>query len=54
MNGATKPENARPNSLSPVAAAAFVLWLSFINVFYYVQFRALFVARFGSWIHRWR
>jgi hypothetical protein len=37
-----------------VATVAFALWLLLINGFYYLQFRGLFLARFGSWIHRWR
>ena len=39
---------------SHVVTIAFVVWLLLINTFYYLQFRGLFLARFGSWIHRWR
>jgi len=45
---------ARGKGGARVAAVAFVLWLLLINTFYYLQFRGLFLARFGSWIHRWR
>jgi hypothetical protein len=35
-----------------VAQLAFILWLFFVNVFYYLQFRDVFLARIASWIHR--
>jgi hypothetical protein len=35
-----------------VEQLAFILWLLFVNVFYYHQFRDLLLARIASWIHR--
>jgi hypothetical protein len=35
-----------------VAQLAFILWLLFVNVFYYLQFRDVLFARIASWIHR--
>jgi hypothetical protein len=32
---------------------AFLLWLILVNFFYYAQFKALFLSRFGAFIHRW-
>lgn len=37
-----------------VGAALVVVWLLLVNIFYYLQFRELFLARLGNWIHRWR
>lgn len=30
----------------------FIVWLLFVNIFYYLQFRDVFLARFAAWIHR--
>lgn len=35
-----------------VAQFAFILWLLFVNVLYYLQFRDVFLPRIASWIHR--
>jgi hypothetical protein len=34
------------------AQFAFILWLLCVNVFYYLQFRDVFLARVASRIHR--
>lgn len=35
-----------------VAQLLFIVWLLFVNIFYYLQFRGVFLARLASWIHR--
>jgi hypothetical protein len=32
---------------------AFAAWILLVNFLYYLQFRDLFLARFGAWIRRW-
>jgi hypothetical protein len=34
------------------AQLIFVLWLLFVNIFYYLQFRDVVLARLAAWIHR--
>lgn len=54
MRESTTPNQTKSGPLVHAAQLIFILWLLFVNVFYYLQFRELFLARFGSWIHRWR
>jgi hypothetical protein len=44
---------AHSNAASRIVQILFVLWLVFVNVFYYLQFRDLLLSLFGSWVHRW-
>lgn len=34
------------------AQLIFILWLLFVNIFYYLQFRDVVLARLAAWIHR--
>jgi hypothetical protein len=34
------------------AQLLFILWLLFVNVFYYLQFRDVFLSLLAAWIHR--
>jgi hypothetical protein len=55
MNRAAgESKNASTSLAARAAQIIFLAWLLFVNLFYYFQFRELFLARFGAWIHKWR
>ena len=49
-----RPISSKKTSATFFLEFIFLLWVVAVNVFYYLQFRDLLLARFGPWINRWR
>jgi len=47
-------ENSQKNRLSVTLQILFAVWLTVINVLYYMQYSGMLFSRFGTWFHRWR
>ena len=52
MSAGPSQSPIQPRASIRVVQLAFILWLLFVNVFYYLQFRYVLLARIASWIHR--
>ena len=47
-------ENSQENRRSVTLQILFAVWLTVINVLYYMQYSGMLFSRFGTWFHRWR
>jgi hypothetical protein len=47
-------KKVRSDAARRLVQILFILWLFFVHVLYYLQFRDLLLSRLGSWVHRWR
>ncbi|MGA7914578.1 MAG: hypothetical protein WCA00_05030 [Candidatus Acidiferrales bacterium] len=52
MTAAPIQDNNKPRAGLRAVQFIFIVWLLFVNIFYYLQFRDVFLARFAAWIHR--
>jgi hypothetical protein len=52
MNDSLRQNSGKSQPVPRAMQLLFIVWLFFVNFFYYLQFRDVILARLAAWIHR--